>query len=138
MNPLLVTGAAVFIGARLVERLNQLRTPLVSVDKREHFETRAEHAGLQFGEIVDREDLGHWLGNSRNKVRAIVHIGACSKTTESDVAFLTRVNTQYSEMLWNAARARGIPFYYASSAATYGDGSLGYSDDEDSLFKLRP
>jgi len=136
--PLLVTGAAGFIGARFVESCNARATPVVSVDRDDHFGARRELSGLDFGRIVDRDALFAWLSGERPEIAAVVHLGACSSTTETDVAYLQRVNVEYSKQLWRWCTERGVPMVYASSAATYGDGSLGFEDDESRMAKLRP
>jgi len=128
---LLVTGAAGFIGARFVATRAAGR-PLISVDQRSHFDDRPEHHGLDFGTIVDRDELPGWLAETRPALAGILHLGACTDTTELDVAYLTRVNLEYSQVLWRHATAQRIPFVYASSAAVCGDGALGY-DDADAL-----
>jgi ADP-L-glycero-D-manno-heptose 6-epimerase len=128
---LLVTGAAGFIGARFVARHGAGRT-LISVDEERHFGDRPEHAGIDFGTVVDRDALAAWLARERPALAGIVHLGACTDTTELDVAYLTRVNLEYSQMLWRHAAEQHVPFVYASSAAVYGDGALGY-DDADAL-----
>jgi ADP-L-glycero-D-manno-heptose 6-epimerase len=136
----LVTGAAGFIGARFVESCGPRGITPVSVDRLSHFAERAEHRGLAFGTRVDRDALFEWLadpGHAR-PLTAIVHLGACSRTTEMDREFLRRNNVEYSQRLWTFARERGIPFVYASSAATYGNGELGYDDDEALLPRLTP
>jgi ADP-L-glycero-D-manno-heptose 6-epimerase len=128
---LLVTGAAGFIGARFVA-LHGGGRPLVSVDEKRHVGTRPEHAGIDFGTVVDRDELPRWLADTKPALAGIVHLGACTDTTELDVAYLTRVNLEYTQTLWRHATAHRIPFVYASSAAVYGDGALGY-DDADEL-----
>jgi ADP-L-glycero-D-manno-heptose 6-epimerase len=135
-SPILVTGAAGFIGARFVESCNARGIPVASVDKAEYFATRPEHSKLDFGHELDISEAFAWL--ERNPVSAIVHMGACSSTTETDVAFLTENNVRYSQRLWEHARLKKIPFVYASSAATYGAGEAGYSDDETQIPKLKP
>lgn len=136
--PVLVTGAAGFIGARFVESCAARGLGVVSVDKREHFAGRSEHSGLAFGEIVDREELQGWLRSNQGGIGAIVHLGACSSTTGTDEAYYRRMNVEYSQMLWAHASEHGLPLVYASSAATYGDGTLGYDDDEAALPRLEP
>lgn len=136
--PLLVTGAAGFIGARFVESCNARGTPVVSVDRDRHFETRGELHGLDFGRVVDRDALFAWLGEARPEVAAVVHLGACSSTTETDVDYLERVNVEYSKQLWRWCTERRVPMVYASSAATYGGGELGFEDDESRMAKLSP
>lgn len=135
---ILVTGAAGFIGARFVESCAARGLALVSVDDREHFGAREEHRGIAFGEIVDREDLFEWLGKHGSEIDAVLHLGACSRTTELDEAFLERNNVEYSKKLWRFACERKIPFVYASSAATYGGGELGYEDEDALTARLKP
>ncbi len=137
-EPILVTGAAGFIGARFVESCNQRSQPVISVDRPDFFVQRREHADLDFGEIVDLEELPAQIEAGRPAPGAIVHLGACTDTREMDLALLDRINLKYSQRLWNWARAASIPFVYASSAATYGEGELGYGDDESRMSELRP
>ena len=136
--PLLVTGAAGFIGARFVESCRQLGMPVISVDKAAVFQTRMEHRGLDFGHIVETQELFEWMAQRRPTLAGIVHLGACTDTTELNTAYLQAVNVSYSQELWRIASEQHVPFVYASSAATYGDGSLGYQDDEATLPLLKP
>ena len=129
---LVVTGAAGFIGARFVESCRQRGIPVVSVDRAASFSERPEHRGVDF------EALQAWLAAGSTAVRGIVHLGACTDTTEMDVAFLRRVNLEYSQRLWRWTTEHRVPFVYASSAATYGDGAHGYDDDEARIPALRP
>ncbi len=135
-SPILVTGAAGFIGSRFVHACNARGIPVVSVDEVKHFSGRSEHAGIDFGEQVELENLFDWLAAKSYAFRGIVHLGACSDTTETDQAFLDRVNLEYSKNIWNYATAHATPLVYASSAATYGGGEQGYEDDEGSFDKL--
>lgn len=141
--PLLVTGAGGFVGARFIERCNQRKIPTISVDAPEYFRDRTEHAGLDFGPIVDREKLFTWLSAETAKtgkapVAAVVHLGACTDTGELDEVYLAKMNLDYSKALWSYCTKYRVPLVYASSAATYGAGDLGY-DDEDALTpKLKP
>jgi ADP-L-glycero-D-manno-heptose 6-epimerase len=137
-RPLLVTGAAGFIGARFVESCGLRGVPVVSVDRRASFTERPEHRGLDFGTIVDFEALDGWLAAEQPSLRGIVHLGACTDTTEMDVSYLRRVNLEYSQRLWRWATEHAVPLVYASSAATYGDGAEGYDDDEARIPELRP
>jgi len=134
---LLVTGAAGFIGSRFVS-LHGSGRPLISVDEKRHVGARPEHAGIDFGTVVDRDDLPQWLADTKPALAGIVHLGACTDTTELDVAYLTRVNLEYTKTLWQHAAVQRIPFVYASSAATYGDGALGYDDADELTPRLRP
>ena len=135
---LLVTGAAGFIGASFVESCNARGVPVVSVDRKDAFTSRPEHARLDFGEVLDIEELEGWLSAPRPPLAGIVHMGAISSTTETDEALLTRFNVDYSKMVWNAARRLGVPCVHASSAAVYGDGSVGFDDDDALVPRLRP
>lgn len=137
-SPLLVTGAAGFIGKRFVAACNQRRIPVVSVDARAYFNERGEKSGIDFGEIVDRDELLSRLARNAFELSGIVHLGACTDTTELDVEYLKRLNFEYSKSLWNYACDKKLPFVYASSAATYGEGELGYSDDESRMHQLKP
>jgi len=133
----LVTGAGGFIGARFIESCNRKGIPVISVDGYDTFE-RKEHEGLDFGRMIPRDYLRNWLVENNPKIEAIIHLGACTDTTETDVDYITRVNSMYSQQLWEYATHNHIPFIYASSAATYGDGSSGYDDDESRLDVLEP
>ncbi|MBL8860215.1 MAG: ADP-glyceromanno-heptose 6-epimerase [Planctomycetes bacterium] len=135
---MLVTGAAGFVGARFVARCNQSEIPVISVDAPQYFRERTEHAGIDFGTIVDRELLLDQLARAPLPMRAIIHLGACTDTTEYDVEYLKRVNLEYSQALWTFATKHAIPFVYASSAATYGEGEKGYVDDESKMHALVP
>ena len=134
----LVTGAAGFIGARTVQTLRARGIPIVSVDGLDKFESRPEHAGIDFGTRVSKDEVDQWLAEQGAGVRAIVHLGACTDTRETDRAYLRAVNVDASQRLWRRAIELGVPLIYASSAATYGDGSLGYDDDEATLPGLKP
>jgi ADP-L-glycero-D-manno-heptose 6-epimerase len=138
MDPLLVTGAAGFVGTRFVDSCRERGVPVISVDAPAHFTDRPEHAGTAYGTIVDRDDLFDWLVRTTPALSGIVHLGACTDTTETDEGYLDRVNVQYSQRLWTYATRAAVPFVYASSAATYGDGSLGYDDDESLIPRLVP
>lgn len=134
----LVTGAAGFIGSRFVESCQAKGIATISVDSLPHFDSRTEHRKVEFGKRVERSKLWAFLDQTAPSLRAIIHLGACTNTMELDQAFLKKQNLEYSISLWNFATKQKIPFVYASSAATYGDGALGYDDDESILEKLKP
>ncbi len=137
-DTLLVTGAAGFIGARFVESCNARGVPVVSVDRKDAFTARPEHARLDFGDVLDIEELPNWLMAPRPTLAGVVHMGAISSTTELDEALLARFNVDYSKMIWNAARRLDMPCVYASSAAVYGDGALGFDDADALVPRFRP
>lgn len=135
-KPLLVTGAAGFIGARFVTSCNERGVPVISVDEEPLFAERVELRGIDFGRIVDTARLDETIAGL--DVSGIVHLGACTDTTELDEELLDRVNLRASQRLWNFAIERDVPLVYASSAATYGDGTQGFDDDEARFDALQP
>lgn len=136
---LLVTGAAGFIGSRFVQLCRERGVAeIMSVDEPGHFADRPEHAGIEFGEIVGPDALFDRLAKQDAALSAIVHLGAITDTTMMDERLLRERNVEYSQRLWRYATAEGIPLIYASSAATYGDGTLGYDDDESLVRRLKP
>lgn len=135
---LLITGAAGFIGSGFVRSCNALKLPVISVDHSPYFVDRKEHETVQFGKIVDRAYLFSWLRENRPSLSSIMHLGACTDTTEIDESYLTQMNLDYSKAIWQYAEKNKIPLVYASSAATYGDGSFGYDDDEMLISQLKP
>jgi ADP-L-glycero-D-manno-heptose 6-epimerase len=86
---------------------------------------------MQVHQRIDARQLAGWLETDGGAVEAIIHMGACSDTTQSDRAFITAVNTEYTRTLWQWCTRAARPLIYASSAATYGDGSAGYDDRVD-------
>ncbi len=135
-SPLLLTGAAGFIGSAFARSCNQKGIPLISVDSLSHFQDRPEHQNIDFGTLIDRDELFEKLPHLA--FSAIVHLGACASTLEMNEAFLHRVNVEYSQKLWTFAAEKKLPMIYASSAATYGNGDQGYKDDETRLADLKP
>jgi ADP-L-glycero-D-manno-heptose 6-epimerase len=87
---------------------------------------------------VDRKDLFQWLDKNHRFVQYIFHLGARTDTAEFDKAIFEELNVGYSKKVWNACVQYGIPLVYASSAATYGDGTLGYNDSHEVVEKLIP
>jgi len=114
-----------------------LGQPVLAVDTRTHFAARSEHPSTDPARIIDLDELPAWLATAAD-VRAVVHLGACTDTRETDRAYLTRRNLEASQHLWDWCRDRQVPFIYASSAATYGDGAFGYDDDEQVIPRLVP
>lgn len=87
---------------------------------------------VQFAKTIDRKDLLNELeSGALPELKAIIHIGARTDTTEFNKAIFDELNVAYSKSLWEICTERNIPFIYASSAATYGDGELGYKDDHE-------
>lgn len=128
---ILVTGAAGMIGSAFVWQLNEEgRSDLLLVDDLGDQQKWKNLVKRRFYDILPIEDaLKRLACNSTDfELTAVIHLGACSSTTESDMDFLLRNNFAYSKSLFRACAARRIPFIYASSAATYGAGEQGFSD----------
>jgi len=134
----LVTGAAGFIGSQFVRSCSPLGVSVISVDHESHFKQRTENQDVCFGQIIDREQLFTWLGEHRPQLAGIIHLGAITDTRVTDIERLKHFNLEFSKSIWNFSVQNKVPLVYASSAATYGDGSQGYSDDETHISKLRP
>jgi len=138
---IIVTGGAGFIGSATVWKLNQLgRNDIVIVDELGDGEKWKNLNGLSFADIYHKADFLDMVLDSEVpfEPEAIIHLGACSSTTEKDADYLLHNNFVYTVELAKYALERDIRFIYASSAATYGSGEFGYDDNEDELEKLRP
>jgi ADP-L-glycero-D-manno-heptose 6-epimerase len=136
---IVVTGAAGFIGSCLIAKLNQENfNAIIAVDE---FNTDEKSENLQRKSIVaqvERDDFFSWLDQHQEEVEFIFHIGARTDTTEFDEDVFNRLNLNYSKQIWQKCIEYQIPLVYASSAATYGAGELGYDDDESIIPKLKP
>jgi len=135
---IIVTGAAGFIGSCIVSRLNQEGiNNIITVDVLRENDKWKNLRNLDFDDYLDRDKLLPFLQKSTG-VEAIIHMGACSATTERDSGYLMENNYRYSLHLAEWAAANNVRFIYASSAATYGMGECGYDDDESRLQELNP
>ncbi|MBN8577040.1 MAG: ADP-glyceromanno-heptose 6-epimerase [Cytophagales bacterium] len=136
---IVVTGAAGFIGSYLIKRLNADNyNAIIAVDKFDNIEKNKNLVGLKIRERVDREVFAAWLDKNHETVEFIFHIGARTDTAEFDMKLLHALNTHYTQEIWNRCCAYQLPMVYASSAATYGLGELGYDDDEAKIPLLKP
>lgn len=136
---IIVTGAAGFIGSCLVSALNHEGfRDIVLVDDFSNVEKDKNLEGKIFSSKVDREVFIDWLKENHKLVQFIFHIGARTDTTEFDSKIFDKLNLNYSKDVWNRCVEFGLPLVYASSAATYGDGALGYQDDHDIIPELKP
>ena len=136
---IIVTGAAGFIGSFLIHRLNQDNyNAIVAVDKFDQPEKNKNLEGLKIKEKIDRDEFLIWLDNHHETVEFIFHIGARTDTTEFDSNLLNKLNTQYTKEVWIRCFKYQIPLVYASSAATYGLGEIGYDDNETTISELKP
>jgi ADP-L-glycero-D-manno-heptose 6-epimerase len=136
---IVVTGAAGFIGSCLVSRLNADNfNDIVVVDNFSVAKKEANLQGKRIKEFVDRMEFFDWLDKNYEEVEFIFHLGARTDTTEFDKAIFDLLNLDYSKKMWMACCEYQIPLVYASSAATYGSGALGYVDDENIVPLLHP
>ncbi len=137
---ILVTGGAGFIGSVLVSELNKLgHTDIIIVDRLKDSIKWKNLRGLKYREYLHADEfLSSENEDLFSELTCIFHMGACSATTEMDMDYLMKNNVYYSQSLFEIARNHEIPFIYASSAATYGDGELGYSDDHKNIPNLKP
>ena len=138
---IVVTGGAGFIGSAVVWKLNQMGVDnIIIVDELGKDEKWKNLNGLRFEDFLHKDDfMGLILHrNVPFKVTSIIHLGACSSTTEKNADYLMDNNVHYSQELAKYSLTNGVRFIYASSAATYGDGTEGYDDDESTLDVLRP
>ncbi|MFA6599655.1 MAG: ADP-glyceromanno-heptose 6-epimerase [Candidatus Omnitrophota bacterium] len=139
---LIVTGGAGFIGSCLVWKLNELgRRDILVVDEKGTELPKAKNWNPKTVlDYMEKEDLLKAIAKGKldRHVDGVFHLGACADTTEQNREYLEEVNYRYSVQLAEWAVKEGIRFLYASSAATYGDGSLGYSDDDAMSAQLKP
>lgn len=136
---IIITGAAGFIGSCLTAKLNaEGYNDLVLVDDFSHEEKNKNIAGKTYSQKIHRDAFAEWLSKKHQLVQFIFHIGARTDTTEFDVEIFNRLNLNYSKTVWNLCVEYGLPFVYASSAATYGAGENGYDDDEQKIKLLKP
>ena len=137
---ILVTGGAGFIGSNLLGALAQRKEKVVVCDSLGSGDKWRNIARHEVYDLVAPEHCLDWLQANHDKIRGVVHLGAISATTETDIDRLAELNVRASLGLWKACAALEKAFIYASSAATYGDGSAGFDDDgrPGALAKLKP
>lgn len=138
---IVVTGGAGFIGSAFVWKLNQQGIEnIVIVDNLGTSEKWKNLVNLRFLEYIHKDDFLQMIYADQVPftARAVIHLGACSSTTERDADYLWRNNYLYTCRLADWSIRNGIRFIYASSAATYGDGARGFSDDDALTPTLKP
>lgn len=137
---IVVTGAAGFIGSCMVQYFNEQKfTNLILVDNFDDESKLINWQSKQYLQTVNRDEFTDWLNLQQpGKIVCIVHLGARTDTAEFDYSIHEHLNVAYTKMLWNYCAMHQLPFIYASSAATYGNGELGYDDDHQIVEKLEP
>ncbi len=134
-----VTGAAGFIGSCLISRLNYDNfNAIIAVDNFSNSKKNLNLEGKKILERVESDVFFSWLDDNYEEVEFIFHIGATTDTAEFDKELLWKTNTGYTMEIWKKCINYQIPMVYASSAATYGLGELGYLDDENAISELKP
>lgn len=136
---IVVTGAAGFIGSCMVQYLNSKGFEnLVLVDDFGEEKKRPNWEGKNFLRTVERQSFFSWLETARPQLQFVFHLGARTDTTEFNYAIHEELNVQYSMDMWRYCTLHQIPLVYASSAATYGGGELGYNDSHEVVNQLQP
>ena len=136
---IIITGAAGFIGSVLTGKLNQTgEKNLILVDDFSRKEKEQNIENKDFIHKIHRDHFSDWLDEHGQRVEFLFHIGARTYTAEFDVTFFNKLNLGYSKMIWEKCVHHKIPLIYASSAATYGMGELGYDDRHEIIPNLKP
>ncbi|MBN2039228.1 MAG: ADP-glyceromanno-heptose 6-epimerase [Spirochaetes bacterium] len=137
---IIVTGGAGFIGSAFVWKLNNEGIDdILIVDELGKSEKWKNLIGRKFVDYVNKDEfLNNLSDSSYSDVEAVIHMGACTSTTETDADYMMQNNYRYTKELARWAVMKNARFVYASSAATYGDGSQGFSDNEDTISDLKP
>ena len=139
MGKIVITGAAGFIGSCLAGKLNNKGfTDLILVDDFNRQEKVNNHRNKAFLEKVQRDHFFEWLKKDAGDIELVFHLGARTDTSETDRSLLDTLNLNYSKSIWNWCARHQVPLIYASSAATYGMGEHGYSDDHGMVAQLKP
>lgn len=135
---MIVTGGAGFIGSCIVRELNNRGIEdIIVVDHIAQTDKWMNLRNKRYIKYINRDEFLQQLPTYAGTVSHIIHMGACSSTTERDFDFLYKNNLEYTQTLWKFCADNQISFIYASSAATYGDGTQGFDDKED-IKRLRP
>jgi len=136
---IVITGAAGFIGSCLAALMNEQGfTDLVLVDDFSFDKKKANYSTKKYNQLIERTNFISWLAINAQEIDFIFHLGARTDTTEFDKEIFETLNVQYSKDVWNACVQFNIPLVYASSAATYGNGELGYDDNHQTIPNLKP
>ncbi len=137
---IIVTGGAGFIGSAIIAALNKRGITDILVVDENGKETCKNLANLAFTDYAEKSDFLKTIIDKKTvaDIESVFHMGACSDTTEKDAEYLRKNNYQYSTILAQWATDSNVRLIHASSAATYGNGSKGFSDDEGKIEQLQP
>ncbi|MEN9302594.1 MAG: hypothetical protein RL264_1023 [Bacteroidota bacterium] len=136
---IVITGAAGFIASFLAKELKERGVlDLILVDDFSREAKLRNHSQFPESQKIDRNHFIEWLKQNASEVDFVIHLGARTDTTEMNVDLLTELNVEYSKKIWEICTEFQIPLVYASSAATYGEGELGYDDAHDIVEQLQP
>ncbi len=136
---IVITGSAGFIGSCLVSKFNSEGiSDIILADDFSKNEKKKNYQNKKFSQKIEREVFIEWFQKNYKQIDSVIHIGARTDTTEFNVSVFDKLNLNYTKELWKVCTQHQIPFIYASSAATYGLGEFGYSDDESKIHLLKP
>ncbi|MBK9736179.1 MAG: ADP-glyceromanno-heptose 6-epimerase [Saprospiraceae bacterium] len=137
---IILTGVSGFIGSCLLTELNKsgFKRDVVVVDDFYKLYKDKNTNNKEVREWMHRDIFLDWFEKTSQKIELVLHIGARTDTTLMDIAVFNELNVNYSQRIWQVCANRGIPLIYASSAATYGDGSNGFDDNQLNIKALKP
>jgi len=136
---ILLTGAAGFIGSCLLQYLNELGAEnIIIVDEFESIEKNKNLLDKKYQQKIHRDQLFDWLAINGAAIKFVYHLGARTDTTEKNRRIFDELNLHYSKRIWQFCSQQQIPLVYASSAATYGLGDLGFEDNRMIVNELKP
>jgi len=135
-----LTGVSGFIGSCMLTYLNQhgFERDVVVVDDFYKLYKEKNFDGKAVREFMHRDIFLEWFEQTSQAIDFVIHLGARTDTTSQETEIFEELNLNYSKRIWNVCATRGIPLIYASSAATYGNGDQGFTDDETLLHMLKP
>jgi len=138
-SKIIVTGAAGFIGSYMVGYLNRRGyNNIIIVDDFSDLEKKSNYNSKRIADFVERDRFIEWVYHEPFRIDLVFHLGARTDTTEFDYSVHEKWNVEYSKNIWAYCTEKNVPLIYASSAATYGSGELGYKDDHDIVGQLKP